>query len=373
MFSVSSHPLGRKVARIAAHASRLSNVLEPFKRLRTTNDKLPSPSLASWIGNTRKMHVSMTGLRPRDASILGTLVTKIVNPLGSGSTPIRLSLRHHRARSGASGSNPSIADFQPNRVIKLANSRMRPWPSRAKASSPIAMHETIELPGLSNGSLRTVERMASAPAEFAKAAMVASDSSRKTHIESHGRRHLHTTTQRLSRLHSFPKPTRRRTSSGMYILSLGNEPIPNGAARQHRLSRTASENVLESSSLLKAAVNQYPKLALLPAARLSDADIGRGQLQNPPRKAPFTKTSWLPHTKSLAYPGADSSIHSAATVRNFKGSDIVVNYSPTLVVQGTANISEVEDRLIDAIGRNSYALAKILDREYAKRARTQLL
>ena len=71
MYNASSHPRGRSIARITAHASGLSNVLEPFKRLRTTNDKLPSPGLVSLLGNARTMRISMVGLRPRDASILG--------------------------------------------------------------------------------------------------------------------------------------------------------------------------------------------------------------------------------------------------------------------------------------------------------------
>jgi hypothetical protein len=53
--------------------------------------------------------------------------------------------------------------------------------------------------------------------------------------------------------------------------------------------------------------------------------------------------------------------------------EIVVNYSPTLVVQGGPNVPEVEGRLLEAIGRSGYELAKILDREYARRARVELL
>jgi len=215
--------------------------------------------------------------------------------------------------------------------------------------------------------------MAIVPVQLAQVATVTSGSLGKTHIESHGTRHFQTTANRLTRLRSFRQPTHRRTSPDMYIFSLGLESIPSRSALQHRISRTALDNVLVRSSLLKEAVNWYTKFALLRAVRSSDSDIGRGQLDTPVLKAPSTKTFSLPQTKSLAHSGADSSIHSAASVRNFKGSDIVVNYSPTLVVHGTSNTSEVEDRLIDAIGRNSYALAKILDREYAKRARTQLL
>lgn len=51
---------------------------------------------------------------------------------------------------------------------------------------------------------------------------------------------------------------------------------------------------------------------------------------------------------------------------------IVVNYSPTLVVQGTSEIQEIERRLLDAIGRHGHELANIIDREYAKRTRTEL-
>jgi hypothetical protein len=334
---------------------------------------MPSPSLVSLLGNTRKMHLSMVGQSPRDRSTFGALVANMINPVGSRSTSITPSLRHYRAQLGASGPNPSIADLQPNRVIKPANTRMRVRPLGATPSSPVAMYETLELPGLSNASLRALRRMAIVPAQFAKVATVASNSSRKTHIKSHGTRHFHSTAHSLASLRSFRQPTHRRTSRGMYILSLGIESIPNGAARQHRLRRTALKNVLERSSLSKAAGDRSLKVAILPSARSSDADIGRGHLETPVRKAPFTKMFSLPYAKSLAYPGVDGSIHSAASVRNFKASDIVVNYSPTLVVHGASNSSELEDRLIDAIGRNSYALAKILDREYAKRARTQLL
>ena len=215
--------------------------------------------------------------------------------------------------------------------------------------------------------------MAIVSAQLAKVATVASNSLRKIRIASHGTRHFQTTANHITRLRSFRQPTHRRIPPGMYILSLGIESIRNRSALQYRLSRTGLDNVVERSSLLKAANNRSHKLAVLPAARSSDADIGPGQSQKPLRKAPFSKTFASPHTKSLAYPGADSSIHSAANVRNLKVSDIVVNYSPTLVVHGTSNVFEVEDRLIDAIGRNSYALAKILDREYARRARVELL
>ena len=53
--------------------------------------------------------------------------------------------------------------------------------------------------------------------------------------------------------------------------------------------------------------------------------------------------------------------------------EIIVNYSPTLVVQGGSNAQDVEARLLEAIGRSGYELAKILDREYARRARVELL
>jgi hypothetical protein len=52
---------------------------------------------------------------------------------------------------------------------------------------------------------------------------------------------------------------------------------------------------------------------------------------------------------------------------------IIVNYSPTLVVQGGSNVPDVEARLLEAISRSGYELAKILDREYARRARVELL
>lgn len=51
---------------------------------------------------------------------------------------------------------------------------------------------------------------------------------------------------------------------------------------------------------------------------------------------------------------------------------IVVNYSPTLVVQGNSDVQEIEQRLLDAIGRHGHELADIIDREYAKRTRTEL-
>ncbi len=51
---------------------------------------------------------------------------------------------------------------------------------------------------------------------------------------------------------------------------------------------------------------------------------------------------------------------------------IVVNYSPTVVVQGGSDVQEIEQRLLDAIGRHGHELADIIDREYAKRARTEL-
>jgi hypothetical protein len=53
--------------------------------------------------------------------------------------------------------------------------------------------------------------------------------------------------------------------------------------------------------------------------------------------------------------------------------EIIVNYSPTLVVQGGSDVQDVEARLLEAIGRSGYELAKILDREYARRARVELL
>jgi hypothetical protein len=53
--------------------------------------------------------------------------------------------------------------------------------------------------------------------------------------------------------------------------------------------------------------------------------------------------------------------------------EIIVNYSPTLVVQGGSNVQDIEARLLEAIGHSGYELAKILDREYARRARVELL
>jgi hypothetical protein len=57
---------------------------------------------------------------------------------------------------------------------------------------------------------------------------------------------------------------------------------------------------------------------------------------------------------------------------NTRAEAIVVNYSPTLVVHGSLDVPELERRLLDAIGRHGHELANIIDREHAKRSRTEL-
>jgi hypothetical protein len=54
-----------------------------------------------------------------------------------------------------------------------------------------------------------------------------------------------------------------------------------------------------------------------------------------------------------------------------RGRAIVVNYSPTLIVNAGSE-TRLEDRLLEVIGQHGYELANILEREYAKRVRTEL-
>jgi len=54
-----------------------------------------------------------------------------------------------------------------------------------------------------------------------------------------------------------------------------------------------------------------------------------------------------------------------------RGRAIVVNYSPTLIVNAGSD-TRIEDRLLEIIGQHGYELANILEREYGKRVRTEL-
>jgi hypothetical protein len=74
-----------------------------------------------------------------------------------------------------------------------------------------------------------------------------------------------------------------------------------------------------------------------------------------------------------APPGVNSSPRLSNRKTPSAAREIIVNYSPTLVVQGGSNVQDIEARLLEAIGHSGYELAKILDREYARRARVELL
>jgi hypothetical protein len=79
-------------------------------------------------------------------------------------------------------------------------------------------------------------------------------------------------------------------------------------------------------------------------------------------------------TTPAAYTATANPMSTAKTrsPRNTPAPSILVTYSPTLILQGSSNPSEIERHLLDVIGRHGYELSNILEREYARRGRTAL-
>ncbi len=95
---------------------------------------------------------------------------------------------------------------------------------------------------------------------------------------------------------------------------------------------------------------------------------GGGNPEGRPTRSPAFITTPAAYTTTASPMSAARS----RSPRNTPAPSILVTYSPTLILQGSSNPSEIERQLMDVIGRHGYELANILEREYARRGRTAL-